>query len=1158
MRKPSLSVRSRLLIFGLCISLIPIAIITTIYYFNARRALKQQIMQSLTAIAESKKAHVIELIEGRKGRVTDFASDGHIKDSLETINRNEFHKDDVVIALNRHLLTNKKLLGPYIRGIEAVDLDGKVVASTNEAMIGRDISDQEIFTQARDKNYNEAGVVPPHNGHYINTAAVDFSAPVTSRDGVETLGLIINHYDLAILSEITANRAGMGKTGEIVLGQMEEDNNIVFLNFLRYADNAPLTLSIPLTSKEAEPMRLALEGKSGALIAPDYRGVKVVAAYQYIPSLDWGLVAKIDEAEALAPLRTLGIVALIVGLLSAAAVISTVVIFAYSRLMFTETPAEAPGAPTGEATGGIRPFRSIKARLLTFVLCISLIPVILLTTIYYLNARHALKKQALEWLTAVAESRRLHIVSYLEKEKKHAVHFSRDRFIRESLAMIERGGPDRENAMESLNRYLSSEEKISAPELLAIMVADMDGEILASSDSKLLGQDIRDLNVFTEARGLNSGQAYIGQPRYLSYLGKNVLFFSAPIAITTNGDTIGVIVNANSLSSLSDITSSRAGMGGTGEVYLGRTQGSRIVFLSSLRYVHDAPLSLSVPVGSVGAEPMRLALEGKSGALVAPDYRGVDVVAAYQGIPSMDWGLVAKVDKSEAFAPIRLQGIIALAVGVIGAAVVTCLGFIFALSTSRPIRKLTYATRRFAGGDLGSRVKIRRRDEIGELASSFNVMAEGFDREITERKEAEGRLAEQVQLAKLGEAVGVALTREETLRNMLQECTEAIVLHLNVVFTRVWTLNKDENVLELQASSGMYTRIDGRHSRVAVGGGLKIGVIAQEKRPFLTNDLANEPWVSDRDWVERERIVAFAGYPLVVEGRAVGVIATFARKPMPGHVLGALAAATDEIALGIKHKKTEEEIVKRSAELAEANVRLRELDRLKSMFVASMSHELRTPLNSIIGFTGILLRGIGGEINEQQKDDLSRVKRSAKHLLSLINDVIDISKVEAGKAEAFVEEFTLDEVISEAIESVQPQIKEKGLALEQSVSPGIRLKTDRKRLLQCILNYLSNAVKFTEAGTISIAAQEINGEVEITVTDTGIGIAKEDLPKLFNAFVRLDSAVRTKILGTGLGLYLTGKLAREVLGGTVAAWSEPGRGSTFTLRVPKELKQKQA
>ena len=240
--------------------------------------------------------------------------------------------------------------------------------------------------------------------------------------------------------------------------------------------------------------------------------------------------------------------------------------------------------------------------------------------------------------------------------------------------------------------------------------------------------------------------------------------------------------------------------------------------------------------------------------------------------------------------------------------------------------------------------------------------------------------------------------------------------------------------------------------------------------------------------------------------------------------------------------------------MKKANIKLKELDQLKSMFIASMSHELRTPLNSIIGFTGIILQEMDGEINPQQKDHLGRANKSAKHLLSLINDVIDISKVEAGKSEVFIEEFMLDGIINEAVGSIQPQVKEKGLSFEVSVPPGVRLNTDRKRVMQCILNYLSNAFKFTEAGTITVIAREIGGEVEVTVSDTGIGISEQDQAELFEAFVRLDSHLSTQTLGTGLGLYLTKKLATELLGGTVAVKSQPGQGSTFTLRLPKEIK----
>jgi len=262
-----------------------------------------------------------------------------------------------------------------------------------------------------------------------------------------------------------------------------------------------------------------------------------------------------------------------------------------------------------------------------------------------------------------------------------------------------------------------------------------------------------------------------------------------------------------------------------------------------------------------------------------------------------------------------------------------------------------------------------------------------------------------------------------------------------------------------------------------------------------------------------------------------------------------------------------EDVNEAKRELEAANLKLRDLDRLKSMFIASMSHELRTPLNSIIGFTGMTLQGLSGELNDEQRDNLERVYKAAKHLLALISDVIDISRIEAGRVDVFIEEFALGGLIDEAVSSVRPQLKEKDLSLEIHVDKGIMMRTDRKRLLQSVLNFLSNAVKFTEKGTICVGAgfvpvRKEKGQpkelplhdfVEISVSDTGIGIAEEDIPKLFDAFERLQSHLRVKVGGTGLGLYLTKKLATELLHGSVSVESELGKGSTFFLRLPVDL-----
>ncbi len=250
------------------------------------------------------------------------------------------------------------------------------------------------------------------------------------------------------------------------------------------------------------------------------------------------------------------------------------------------------------------------------------------------------------------------------------------------------------------------------------------------------------------------------------------------------------------------------------------------------------------------------------------------------------------------------------------------------------------------------------------------------------------------------------------------------------------------------------------------------------------------------------------------------------------------------------------DVNKAKEELKQAHSRLMELDHLKSMFIASMSHELRTPLNSIIGFTGVILQGMAGDINDEQKDQLQRVYNSAKHLLALVSDIIDISKVEAGKIKPYIEEFQLDEIIEEVALNLKKQIEDKGLTLKTNIPQSIKLTTDKRRLIQCVLNFLSNAIKFTQKGRISIAAGETAGMVEISVKDSGIGIKKEDVPKLFNSFVRLDSPLKTTILGTGLGLYLTKKIAMEILGGAVSVESKYGKGSTFTLTISKEISAK--
>ncbi|MGN7612420.1 PAS domain S-box protein [Magnetococcales bacterium HHB-1] len=246
--------------------------------------------------------------------------------------------------------------------------------------------------------------------------------------------------------------------------------------------------------------------------------------------------------------------------------------------------------------------------------------------------------------------------------------------------------------------------------------------------------------------------------------------------------------------------------------------------------------------------------------------------------------------------------------------------------------------------------------------------------------------------------------------------------------------------------------------------------------------------------------------------------------------------------------------IKESEErLRQANERLQEVDQLKSLFIASMSHELRTPLNSIIGFSGMMLSGIGGKLSNKHRDYSERLHHAGRHLLTLISDIIDISKIEAGRIKVVPSRFSLQELVNEALDTVRADATRQGLTLHLEKMPKALLHTDRSRLLQCLLNLLSNGVKYTEQGRVTLEVELFEENVTFIVSDTGIGIAGDDFQKLFQPFERIESHLKIKAGGTGLGLYLTKKISTELLKGDILFDSILGKGSVFRLQIPHNL-----
>jgi signal transduction histidine kinase len=405
---------------------------------------------------------------------------------------------------------------------------------------------------------------------------------------------------------------------------------------------------------------------------------------------------------------------------------------------------------------------------------------------------------------------------------------------------------------------------------------------------------------------------------------------------------------------------------------------------------------------------------------------------------------------------------------------------------------------------------------------------------------------DQIRHASLDAEVSLVLTSKEPLTDLLQQSAEAIARHVDAACVRLWTVDPGGRALDLHATAGSCPTDDGPYYRVPIGH-LEIGAIAQEKRAYLVNEVVGQPQFSDQDWAKHEGVVSFAGFPLVLSGELVGVLALFARRPIGDEEFEGLGGVARTIGLAIGHKQVEAVRDRALTEAAAERKRLEHSIRELDEFAYTASHDLKAPLRGIANLAGWIEEDLQDSMREETRDMLSMLRGRMHRLEALIEGMLQFSR--AGRPRGHPELVDVGTLVGEVIELLAPPA-----STTVVVKPGMpSMITDRLGLQQVFLNLIGNASKFARVpdARIEIDVQDGGGAFyEFFVADNGPGIATEFQGRIWAMFQTL--APRDEIEGTGIGLALVKKTV-ESRGGRVRVESAPGRGSTFSFLWPKQM-----
>jgi len=679
-----------------------------------------------------------------------------------------------------------------------------------------------------------------------------------------------------------------------------------------------------------------------------------------------------------------------------------------------------------------------------------------------------------------------------------------------------------------------------------------------------------------------SGVDYSGDPRFLEARGGKTYFGpvyfrneSEPymtMAVKAGGPDAGVLTADVSLKLIWDVVS-QIKIGRAGYAYVVDGNGILVAHPDISLVLQKTDLS-SLEQVQMATQPQPRGVGEQDRTLIARSLKGEQMLSAYERVDPLGWAVLVEQPLDEAFAPLYASMLRTVGLLLLGLAISIVASLVLARRMVTPIRALQTGAERIGAGELTHQIEVKTGDEIEALGEAFNTMTarlresyEGLEQKVEERtRELSESLEQQTATSEILRTIAASPT---DVQPVLDAVAERAARLCDTYFAAVLLVEGDV-VRPVASYVGHPADNEGRPlpsefaGRTPMAGdgrgnplqGSVTGWAVRERRTIHVHDVlelseAEFPFTRQLQHHSAAPDRTMLAVPLVREGVAIGTILLrrMEVRPFTEQQIALLETFADQAVIAIEN-------VRLFQELQETNRQLEVASQHKSEFLANMSHELRTPLNAIIGFSEVLIERMFGELNERQDDYLRDILTSGRHLLSLINDILDLAKVEAGHMELEIGRFSLPEALENGLTMVKERAGNHGIALNLEVDPSLDvIEADERKVKQVVFNLLSNAVKFTpEGGEIWVTAGLGEEGVCVAVRDTGIGIASEEQALVFEEFRQAGVASSQKHEGTGLGLALCKRFV-ELHGGRIWVESEPGVGSTFSFTLPKAAVQ---